>query len=99
MVFLYFIVYIHLVFSSLFPNIFPPKKSLGKMDIPAMKKAGLTPQMMGLHLAFVFEYAFNKVQKRNLAYNFGAFGVCFTYIFGRFDILQYNIEADKDSQP
>lgn len=26
-----------------------------------MKKAGITPQMMGLHLAFVFEYAFTKV--------------------------------------
>lgn len=36
----------------------------GKMDLPALKKAGLTPTLMGLHLAFAFEYAFTKLDTR-----------------------------------
>uniref|UniRef100_I2CP95 Sec14 cytosolic n=1 Tax=Nannochloropsis gaditana (strain CCMP526) TaxID=1093141 RepID=I2CP95_NANGC len=36
----------------------------GKMDLAAMRKAGLTPTVMGLHLAFAFEYAFTQVDTR-----------------------------------
>lgn len=36
----------------------------GKMNLPALKKAGLTPALMGLHLAFAYEYAFTKIDTR-----------------------------------
>ena len=32
------------------------------MDVPGMKRAGITPHTMGLHLAFVLEYAFTKAR-------------------------------------
>lgn len=32
------------------------------MNLSGMRKAGLTPAIMGLHLAFIFEYAFTKVR-------------------------------------
>ena len=35
----------------------------GKMDMPAMKRAGITPTVMGLHRAFLFEYAFKWVSQ------------------------------------
>lgn len=35
----------------------------GKMDMPAMKRAGITPTVMGLHRAFFYEYAFKWVSQ------------------------------------
>ena len=50
---MYICMYVY-IYASMYVHI-------GQMDLPGMKKAGITAQDMGIHLALVYEYAFNKV--------------------------------------